>query len=172
MSDVRTILLTAVQDIQDGMLLYRDEDGNAASIDLAACALRWGQAHPEAYPDPSKSRCVGERWILPAQGTAYYELYTAPQRTRLCFPFVVRWQDKLLLRIGLLDLIPAFGGHLLVDILLHAQAVGERRVKRLMDILRRGFHRAVHVQIADAFCGQKKILHNRLIVHLPPPYTS
>lgn len=102
MSDVHTILLTDVQGLQDGLMLYRDEAGNAASINLAACALRWGQAHPEAYPDPSKSRCVGERWFLHMQGTAYYELYTAPQRTRLCFPIVLRWQDKLMLRIGLM----------------------------------------------------------------------
>ena len=74
-----------------------------------------------------------------------------------------------LLGVSLFDLIPALSGHLLVDIVLHAQAVGKRRIKCLMDVLRGGFHSAVHVKIAHALCRQEKILHDCLIVHMLPP---
>ena len=70
-----------------------------------------------------------------------------------------------LLCVCLLHLIPAVLAHLLIDILLHVQIVGECTAQDGVHIRRAGFNHAVHVQIACAFGCQQKILHDALIVH-------
>ena len=78
--------------------------------------------------------------------------------------------DFLLFR--LLRLIPSLGGHLLIDVILHTQAVIQRLVKGLMHISRGRLDGSVNLQVAYPLFGQKKVLHNTLVVHsLLPPYT-
>jgi len=71
--------------------------------------------------------------------------------------------DLLLLGGG--GLIPAFGGHLLVDLILHAERIVQRGGEGLVHAGGAGFDRAVHIQVAHALGGEEKVLHNGLVVH-------
>jgi hypothetical protein len=70
-----------------------------------------------------------------------------------------------LLLLGLLGGIPALGGHLLVDVALHAQAVAQGAVEGPLHVAGGGLDGAVHVQVADALGGQEQVFHNHLIIH-------
>lgn len=78
-----------------------------------------------------------------------------------------------LLLIGLLGGIPALGGHLLIQSALHAQALVQRLVERIVYIAGGGLDGAVHIQVAHALGGQKQVFHDESVVHRGlPPYTS
>lgn len=74
-----------------------------------------------------------------------------------------------LLLLGLLAGVPALGRHLLVDALLHAQALRQRLVKSRMHVLRRGLDGAVQVEVTRALSRQKQAFHDFLIVHAAFP---
>ena len=76
-----------------------------------------------------------------------------------------------LLLLRLLSGIPAFGGHFLIDIVLHAQAVAQGLVESRADIGRAGFDGAVHVQIAHAFFHQEQVLHQTFIIHVAASFS-
>ena len=65
----------------------------------------------------------------------------------------------------LLGGIPALGGHLLIQAALHAQALVQRLVERIVHIAGGGLNGAVHIQIAHALGGQKQVFHNKPVVH-------
>ena len=83
---------------------------------------------------------------------------------------ILYFHDFLLFR--LLCLVPALGGHLLIDVILHTQAVIQRLVKGLVHVGSGRLDGSVNIQVAYALLGQEKVLHNTLVIHsLLTPYT-
>lgn len=71
-----SIRFSCLTGIENGLLLYLDEQQRRCTIDLAQCAANWAQAHPAQYPQPSQCRCVGERWA-----SSHFVLYAAERVT-------------------------------------------------------------------------------------------
>ena len=70
-----------------------------------------------------------------------------------------------LLLLCLLHGIPALLGHLVVDLVLHAQVLAQGIIKGAVHVLRGGFDHAVHVQVADTLGGLQQVFHDLLVVH-------
>jgi hypothetical protein len=76
--------------------------------------------------------------------------------------------------LGLVDLgllhvlggIPALFLHFVVDLLLHLQGTGERRIENASHLGGGGFDGAVKVEIPHALGGQEKALHEVFVVHV------
>ena len=56
--------------------------------------------------------------------------------------------DLLLFCLG--GIIPALSRHLVVDLVLHRERIGESGIERHVYALGSGLHRAVHIQVAAA----------------------
>ena len=73
-------------------------------------------------------------------------------------------------RFRLLGRIPALGCHFVVYRVLHGQGTVQRGAESRMNVVGRGFDRAVKVKIANALFQKQNIFHQAFIIHFDFPF--
>lgn len=93
--DIRNII-----EITAGRILYRDEQGNAASIELEPCADIFDRENHLARLSGAL-RCVGDRYWTRFNGdrVVYYELYTSGEHTRLYLELKTNFVKRLIEKV-------------------------------------------------------------------------
>ena len=93
--DIRNII-----EITDARILYRDEQGNAASFELELCADNFDRENHLARLSDAV-RCVGDRcWTrFNRERVVYYELYTAGEHTRLYLELKTNFGKRLIEKV-------------------------------------------------------------------------
>ncbi len=92
---MQTIHISRIVDVTRERIIFRDEQGHIASIELEPCADRYAAAHPETDLSGKSIRCVGVRCF---GEYAYYE-FCAEEPIRFYLNLKTSRMQKIITRL-------------------------------------------------------------------------